>query len=641
MIRTKKKDREMKVPPPTTLHEDTEMNDEDAHNANTQVANHDTDQMVVDPPHADSVDQAAPAANSTSNTDAAHLPEGPSSSTAATGSSDVRTQAKPAPSGGHYRNVVPDASVQPYEHLRPQSSTSQPVAGPSTLTHTQMSPKRSRPPKPKPKGPPPFPLSSDARNEHLLLAARKLGRERVSIMAGLQIEIASEQEREAEREKELREREKEARANTSHYRRDPHALLASPPKTPKRGAAPGAGPGHHMHAGMPGGVGGSPTRGTLHPAFVPMFMGSPGVVAYPQMQMHTPGRQIGRLQQAQNPGSPQKGPHTPLDSLLSAARSMMSDDGGSPGSPGGGIGTRRKANALEQPDSPLQKKRRVATNHATPGTSSSSRAGAGTSAVAGNSGGSRVRSALDVLADQAAAYGSTDEQGARGKGKGKEVAPSKPANAAVGARKPRARPKAADRKVPVQGLQAASGSATPRMISPRMISPPPGQKKVAESSSRATGTRRTSRRGKSGDASVEEENSTSATAGPSIDADVDMDTQQKDPNGVEESETPDTQQTPTVDQTSREVEEEENGKPRNPVSDPSLSPPLGPDADADGDHDPDPHLDSDPPPLPPAATRTPPPPLGDVPMFSLAPPIDISDSRSSQSRAGTPAQQGT
>lgn len=256
-----------------------------------------------------------------------------------------------------------------------------------------------------------LPLTADARTEHLLLAARKIGRERASIVAGIMRQadrekekLAQEQEQqrliqESERlERERLERLANGKGGISYYRRDtvdlgvsPGTVAAQPPRTPKRGI--GVGGSHYPITALGGGRTIANSSST--------FTGSPGPRAEEDDVLTTP-RQAGTSQPGQSQSQSQaKNPPTPLDSLLSAARSMMDDASGKNRTTNGNL--RRRSSVIEHPESPLPKRRRVV--------------GTG-------------RSALDVLADQAAAAFPESDQGptqgskiVKGKGKAKETEP--------------------------------------------------------------------------------------------------------------------------------------------------------------------------------------------------------------------------
>jgi hypothetical protein len=241
-------------------------------------------------------------------------------------------------------------------------------------------------------------LTADARTEHLLLAAKRIGRQRAGIMAGL--------------------------TQTLDRRRDEStSTVVATPKTPKRTAAVPHGPGY-VYLNSP-----------IRPGAVPML-----VPAYPHHMLQTPSssktaasassstQQQKQQQSARNQNLP-----TPLDSLLSAARSMMDNDEDEEETL---IGTRRSRSS-DIPESPIPKRRKIAPRNtvralrdqaadhgAAQQSSSSARAGSSSTATV-----SRVRSGLDVLADQAAAFSSQDQHSrlepqSRAKGKGKETAPT-------------------------------------------------------------------------------------------------------------------------------------------------------------------------------------------------------------------------
>lgn len=270
-------------------------------------------------------------------------------------------------------------------------------------------------------------LSADARVEHLLIAARKIGKHRAGIMSGMVQQLGDQE----------RERRREESATTA---------VANTPKTPKRimsHAYPLESGYVYLNGQMRPGPGMQP---------VPMF-----IPAYPHHLLQTPSSSTTAPSVASSAQqSTQKAkqdaktnnPPTPLDSLLSAARTMMREDiddedeeidvvGDSPGNAAGTLHARPK-----DMGSPIPKRRKVAprtdkltalherTSRTTDNASASS--ATATASGATNAGAGRVRSALDVLADQAAAF-STQEQPTtllqsqpqmqtKGKGKGKERA---------------------------------------------------------------------------------------------------------------------------------------------------------------------------------------------------------------------------
>ena len=252
-----------------------------------------------------------------------------------------------------------------------------------------------------------IPLTSDARAEHLLLAARKIGRQRVEMLAST----------------------KPAGMNAPEdERRDSWASL---PKTPKRPparlaphiVAPIVDPTHTPHGLNHFVFYSDPTRSSSS------FSGSPvhaqfliPVTGYPPMQTPAHRPSLDRIRAS----TPETTPQTPLDSLLSAARSMMNSgstpraNGVGSSAPAESTGKTRRSGVVEMPESPVPSKRRKI-----PGSS-----------VRGNSGlvrrtqsqtkldldpetpdgreGWRVKSALDVLADQAAVF-SSNERSVKGK----------------------------------------------------------------------------------------------------------------------------------------------------------------------------------------------------------------------------------
>ncbi|KAJ7291135.1 hypothetical protein C8J57DRAFT_1704808 [Mycena rebaudengoi] len=283
--------------------------------------------------------------------------------------------------------------------------------------HPQKKPSRS-------KGrrivPPPV-LASDARAEHLLLAARRLGRERAGIVVGvisaererMEKEKAERERERVEREKERIEREKRNRGGGGYYRERPGETPTKPPAVELGSRS-------------------TDTNSGLDPA------SASGTPAKPE------GKGKGKA----------KDVPTPLDSLLNAARSMM-DEGGdengadppsapsvpsaSTSSSGRGMMTRRrKANANEPSEASAPKRRRISS-----GTPQSP---------------TRIRSALDVLADQAAVFGSTDDQ--QGKTKNKRLADESAADSSVSAaplvKRKRGRPPNKDKN-----KQAAPGGISP------------------------------------------------------------------------------------------------------------------------------------------------------------------------------------
>lgn len=252
-------------------------------------------------------------------------------------------------------------------------------------------------------------LTSDARTEHLLLAAQRVGRERAFVLGGLM-----------QVEKEKARVERHRRKTAAEEDLPPTKDKNTTPKTPKRH---GTKIGHKDSLGHPGptttptgGAGGPgrglfpvPTQGSFHLLNTPQSHGQSAGV-YSTFSMGSPTT-------SPVTGGKRTGPPTPLDSLLSAARSMMvpaspslsfSELGGDDydsdyeGTPTAAATKRKQGRRTKElPESPIPpKKRRIG---------------------GGSLGGGRVRSALDVLADQAAAFSSSGDPGkSKTTGKGKE-----------------------------------------------------------------------------------------------------------------------------------------------------------------------------------------------------------------------------
>ncbi|KAF8165936.1 hypothetical protein B0H34DRAFT_256268 [Crassisporium funariophilum] len=289
------------------------------------------------------------------------------------------------------------------------------------------------------------PLSGDAYAEHLLLAARRIGRERTSIVAGLQQHADREKDVWAREQEQIRQRYEQERLEKERldrlasgtsgmaYYRSTEGVMVSPPqrlgggrgsygslsalalpRTPKKSGggvgashypilaspapASGSGPNNKSNTSSAGVVGPSPSAATTSTFVFVNTSAESGGVSGPGYAgsgiMGTPGQPGGSLNAAgsgNGRGLGQKSlpsnPPTPLDSLLDAAR-MMDDE-----KVEGKTNARRRA--LEHPESPVPKRRRI-----------SSGAGAGGKLVARGGRGGKVdpvRSALHVLADQAAA----------------------------------------------------------------------------------------------------------------------------------------------------------------------------------------------------------------------------------------------
>ncbi|KAF8967486.1 hypothetical protein BDZ97DRAFT_2073535 [Flammula alnicola] len=255
-------------------------------------------------------------------------------------------------------------------------------------------------------------LSSDAYTEHLLLAARKIGRTRATQVSGFMQHIerekeilAKEQEQiRVQREQEKLERERLERlasgtSGMAYYR-------SNVDSSPHRGGAPRAGssalpktPKKTIHYGP------STTSGNTvnTPIVFVHTLSPPGPVPqFSTSHFSTPGPLASAPNIGNGRGNQQKplpsNPPTPLDSLLDAAR-MMDGDGG--GSKARGK-TNGKGRPLEEPESPVPKRRKISStvNKPAPGGRVNFNGGGPAPAVARPD---RVKSALDVLADQAAA----------------------------------------------------------------------------------------------------------------------------------------------------------------------------------------------------------------------------------------------
>ena len=285
------------------------------------------------------------------------------------------------------------------------------------------------------------PLTSDARIEHVLLAARRIGRERAGVVAGIKQHAEREKElhsRELElikarqdlekSEKERLERLANGTSGLAYYRSTD--IVTSPqqrntgrgsattaaPRTPKRGG--GVGVAHYP--ALSGAVSNSPISTQTS---VPASAGPSTFVFVNTSAIAGTSSATDQLGSVHKRGSTARGgsrnlpsnPPTPLDSLLDAAR-MMDDGAGTGEKAGGKMNGRRKAS--EHPESPVPKRRRVSSSSS----KAVGRVGGGGLVETGTV--TRVKSALDVLADQAAAAfddepGQT-KRGSNTKGKEKE-----------------------------------------------------------------------------------------------------------------------------------------------------------------------------------------------------------------------------
>ncbi|KAJ3574683.1 hypothetical protein NP233_g1588 [Leucocoprinus birnbaumii] len=265
-----------------------------------------------------------------------------------------------------------------------------------------------------------LPLAADARTEHLLLAARKLGRERASAASSLMRRVEKEREdlmreREAERlERERQDKTAAAAGANAYYRKDLLDLSGSPgssaapsmPKTPKRGTTSGQHSTHFLNSSLMTPRSDLPTSQTPN-SFI--FVRTPATTAYqtsmtptPRATNHPPLPVQPTIKPTQTPteSSTSTSHPTPLASLLSAAKSMMDDESNEPKSQSS---SRRRAGALEPPESPLPKRRKVSN-----GSLHNKKGFVDMLATGSTPSQDRVRSALDVLADQAAAAFDSD-----------------------------------------------------------------------------------------------------------------------------------------------------------------------------------------------------------------------------------------
>ncbi|KAF9265538.1 hypothetical protein L218DRAFT_145018 [Marasmius fiardii PR-910] len=454
-----------------------------------------------------------------------------------------------------------------YQHLlrKPQNLTQ--IESSNSVASNQKPKQRSKSPKRYTS------ITSDARSEHYLLAARKIGRERAGIVTGL---VNSKTERDQERHrqaKEEMERERQAAGFTGYYRNvsaaptaakkgkgktsansnppKPPTTTTSPPSiiplqypttpnsaannttsprtpTPKRPST-GSIPGVQLfqHPGSPHGA-------------TYMFVPNPGLIGYSHPHMQTPpgalrmpiiasplaapppsvastttkpagqpssataqvprqvGGQSGSSQSRKNQNvddvdvtastvadainqsldsssltassssssssSTVPQPKTPLASLLSAAQSMMED-----GSGGGKSGKRKSSS---QPESPTSKRRK--TNSVN------------TSAGNVRNLGKRVRSALDVLADQAAVAGagsasvSGSQQTDQVESSSATATVTKNNGLGIGTRRSSRSKKGKGKEalvdVPLPRIISPAGSIGRRGSTPRMIIPPDSQR---------------------------------------------------------------------------------------------------------------------------------------------------------------------
>jgi hypothetical protein len=250
---------------------------------------------------------------------------------------------------------------------------------------------------------------ADARAEHVLLAARRVGRERASILAGSVPAIA-------------RDRDKDVKNEADQ--------IDSVPKTPRKHQTVGVGNGSSTGVIYLN----SPIPATADTASVEQVSSD-----FSPAQTPLTSRKSARSQVTQGRFA-RVNPLTPLDSLLTAASTISmieekDEDGEDGDGDGGGAepdsSTRvvsSKPSARQMPaagfGSPAPtKRRRLASSKPA---RSLARAVTATDGKRPSEGLGRARSALDVLADQAAVFSSQDHGASskdRGKGKGKAKAP--------------------------------------------------------------------------------------------------------------------------------------------------------------------------------------------------------------------------
>jgi len=267
------------------------------------------------------------------------------------------------------------------------------------------------------------PISSDAYTEHLLLAAKKIGRKRAAHVAGIVQHAEREKEMLAQEQEQIRvqkaqeklERERLERlasgtSGMAYYRPTTDVSHTSPQRGGAPRSAPLAQPKTPKRASIPYPIVQSPATPLV---FVHQSGTTPGASTthFPGVGVMGTPSQLGAALNLTSGRPSQSNPSTPFNSLLDAARSMLDESvaSGSKTAPGR---TNGKGRLLEEPESPVPKRRKVST--------------------VGKSGAlDRVKSALDVLADQAAAAVNEPDRSDRrpsvvavnfkGKGKAKEA----------------------------------------------------------------------------------------------------------------------------------------------------------------------------------------------------------------------------
>lgn len=261
------------------------------------------------------------------------------------------------------------------------------------------------------------PLLSDARAEHLLLAARRLGRLRAGRVLAATTQPGATAAATVAPAASLPQSmavEVDIVPSTATLRRSARAPAGPTPRTPRRTQN---GVSDATSSSIPAPTASTPAHSRQLPPSAPPS-GLPADVG-PDLASHYPTPATPRLHQPPPEG---RGPGTPIDSILTAAQSIM---GGGSRAPAAAKGKARVA-ASTNAGSPVAKRRKVAasttkavaaapsrrtraaTTKAPPGGGVSATESRGTVADATTnanrnaSGLGRVRSALDVLADQAA-----------------------------------------------------------------------------------------------------------------------------------------------------------------------------------------------------------------------------------------------
>lgn len=251
-------------------------------------------------------------------------------------------------------------------------------------------------------------ILADARAEHVLLAARRIGRERASILAG-SITAAG------------RDKDKDPKIDNDH--------TDAVPRTPRKHQAVGVGNGSSTGVIYLN----SPIPATVDTASVEQVSSD-----FSPAQTPLTSRKLARSQATQGRAA-HVNPLTPLDSLLTAASTISmienkedededgdhEDDGVDP-DPKPAVSSKPSTRQMAAPGfgSPVPTKRRRVASSKPPRSLTRSVVASDVKSTSDRL--ERTRSALDVLADQAAVFSSQDHDGAsgndKGKGKGKAKA---------------------------------------------------------------------------------------------------------------------------------------------------------------------------------------------------------------------------